>query len=346
MPERSNPAIASDPSLVARARKEFEIFRPLVESPLVQATPLFEAWLEAYRDATEFDKELGAVAPIPEIAAVEIALKTANSGGESSSPTKRSRTTDVRWTGPRTGYEMVLLPKGTSVLGCTEGQSCGAVPRPVAEVIRTTDLWVGVYELTKAQHKAMSTATPSRHRDCTADCAMDSLSFADVARIANAMSTADNLPQCYEFRGRNVVWSDPACLGYRLPTDAEWEAFARADTHAVIPTEGSDSWAWSYDNSGGVPHPVGQLSPNALGIYDLGGNVWEWVWDWWSVEAETIPATGWTDPLGPSIGIQRTLRGGSFMSPTGEVNIGLKRAFNPYTRLDEVGVRYVRLSAP
>ena len=338
-----------DSSLAARARAEFETIRKLVEMPVVQAKPLFASWLEKYSEASEFDETIGAVAPIPEIAAVEAALAALVGRNAASPPAAvapRSGAASERWTGPTTGYEMVRLSKGTSMLGCTEGQICGAVPRAVGEVERSNDLWVGVYELTKAQHAVLSDTAPSRYRDCPENCAMDNLSFLDVARLANAMSRMDELPECYTFRGRNVIWADPTCSGYRLPTDAEWEAFARANTHDVLPTVDPENYAWSYDNSDGQPHPVGEFSPNALGIYDLGGNMWEWVWDWWSVETESIPSEGWVDPLGPSVGLYRTLRGGSFMSPTKEVNIGLKRAFNPNTRFDEVGVRYVRTIEP
>jgi formylglycine-generating enzyme required for sulfatase activity len=105
---------------------------------------------------------------------------------------------------------------------------------------------------------------------------------------------------------------------FRLPTEAEWEYAARAETTTAYSFgDGTDSlgrYAWYGDNSSGKPHPVGQKEPNAWGLHDMHGNVWEWVQDRFGERYYSIsPAS---DPSGPSDGPPlRVFRGGSWHNP-------------------------------
>jgi formylglycine-generating enzyme required for sulfatase activity len=94
---------------------------------------------------------------------------------------------------------------------------------------------------------------------------------------------------------------------YRLPTEAEWEYACRADSITTYNNPHQlGEYAWYGDNSSHTTHPVGQRTPNAWGLYDMHGNVWEWVQDWYRKYApEPV-----TDPQGPSSGSYRLLRGG------------------------------------
>lgn len=122
----------------------------------------------------------------------------------------------------------------------------------------------------------------------------------------------DNLPL------ENVSWDDATefirllnaqsgGVAYRLPTEAEWEYAARAGT--IGPYAGDvDAMAWYDTNSGNATHPVGQKQPNVWGLYDMHGNVMEWIKDWYG----DYHAVAQTDPQGPTSGSHRVIRGGGF----------------------------------
>ena len=95
---------------------------------------------------------------------------------------------------------------------------------------------------------------------------------------------------------------------YRLPTEAEWEYAARAGTSGDRYSEDLDAIAWYEDNSGDRTHPVGQKAPNAWGLYDMLGNVWEWVEDRFG----DYRGGSVKDPRGPKKGTTRVVRGGSW----------------------------------
>ena len=97
------------------------------------------------------------------------------------------------------------------------------------------------------------------------------------------------------------------CKGWRLPTEAEWEYATRAGTTGAR-YGNVDDIAWHSGNSGKKAHPVQQKKANAWGLYDMLGNVWEWVYDWYGA----YPIGSSVDPVGPGTGSKRGVRGGSW----------------------------------
>jgi formylglycine-generating enzyme required for sulfatase activity len=126
---------------------------------------------------------------------------------------------------------------------------------------------------------------------------------------------------------------------YRLPTEAEWEYAARAGTTG--PYAGNlDAMAWYDKNSSNKTHLVATKAANAWGLYDMHGNVWEWVQDWYG----DYSTSAVTDPVGPSSGSDRVLRGGSWYYKSRGCRSADRGTLSPDIRYDILGLRLLRTS--
>ncbi|GBU22434.1 hypothetical protein R80B4_02594 [Fibrobacteres bacterium R8-0-B4] len=138
---------------------------------------------------------------------------------------------------------------------------------------------------------------------------------------------------------------------YRLPTEAEWEYAARGGNksggykYSGSNTLGSVGWYWdnipsqSSGNSGYGTQPVGGKNPNELGIYDMSGNVWEWVSDWYNYYSSSPT----NNPTGPTSGSYRVFRGGSWISGARNCRVSFRSGYPGYSDFD-IGLRLVLLS--
>lgn len=130
---------------------------------------------------------------------------------------------------------------------------------------------------------------------------------------------------------------------YTLPTEAQWEYAARGGKKSEG-TKYSGSWsidavAWYDGNSGSSTHPVGTKRPNALGLYDMSGNVWEWCQDWYG-DYRTYDTQ---NPTGASSGSSRVLRGGGWFGIAGHCRVSYRYYRNPSDRGNNYGFRLVLL---
>jgi formylglycine-generating enzyme required for sulfatase activity len=165
----------------------------------------------------------------------------------------------------------------------------------------------------------------------------------DAISYCNWRSEKEGLPPAYIIKGSEVRM-DLSAKGYRLPTEAEWEFAARGGQDGArhyTKYAGSDDFdevAWCSRNSGNGPHPVGQKRPNALGLYDMSGNVDQWCWDLYGA----YPSAPQVDPVGGHTGIGRVRRGGSWLASPGQyVRIAFR--YNSWTEIrTTIGFRVVR----
>lgn len=145
----------------------------------------------------------------------------------------------------------------------------------------------------------------------------------------------------------SVTWpeSDIYCrkLGLRVPTEAEWEYAARAGASSSYAWgwDMDDAYGWYKKNSNAAPHPVGQKKPNALGFFDMNGNVWEWVADWfhpdyYEISSQSAPIN---DPQGPMTGQFVILRGGSFEDDPFYLRSAARYWYQPDLRNRNLGFR-------
>lgn len=161
---------------------------------------------------------------------------------------------------------------------------------------------------------------------------VESVSWLDAVRFCNALSRQEGATPAYrlptvgaEADTDAVVW-DTSADGYRLPTEAEWEHACRAGTEG--PRYGPlDEIAWYRGNTQERPHEVGGKQPNAWGLYDMLGNVWEWCWDVYDAEV---------------YGSYRVLRGGGWFDEPWSCRASVRRRSHPTLRIDDVGFRVAR----
>jgi formylglycine-generating enzyme required for sulfatase activity len=223
----------------------------------------------------------------------------------------------------RTGIEMILIQPGTFTMGSPtseEGRDKRGNNETQHQVTISRSYYLGKTEVTQGMWKNIMGDNPSHFSSCGEECPVEKASWKETVEFCNKLSDREGLTRCYSDSSSNATWNQ-GCTGYRLPTEAEWEYAARAGTSTRFACGDDKSclkelgWYLSTPGvgprgpNGGVfpqTHPVGEKTANAWGLYDMHGNVWEWVWDW---KAE-YPGGPVTDPAGPSAGSDRVIRGG------------------------------------
>ena len=191
-----------------------------------------------------------------------------------------------------TSMQMTPVKGGCYKMGGTSADAAEN-EKPAHEVC-VKDFLIGKYEVSQVQWISITGKNPSSHDDCGEGCPVENVSWNDVQEFIRKLSQRTQKT-------------------YRLPTEAEWEYAARSggkqETWAGTSNEKElGDYAWYLSNAKYMSHPIGKKKPNALGLYDMTGNVWEWVADWY---AEDYYATSPKEnPQGPETGRLRVLRGG------------------------------------
>ncbi|QNE75633.1 SUMF1/EgtB/PvdO family nonheme iron enzyme [Streptomyces finlayi] len=160
---------------------------------------------------------------------------------------------------------------------------------------------------------------------------VECVSWLDAVACCNALSRQEGYAPAYRLdagepgRAEAVVW-DTSADGYRLPTEAEWEHACRAGTEGARYGQ-LDDIAWHRANAQDGIHDVGGKDPNAWGLHDMLGNVWEWCWDVYDAEV---------------YGTYRVLRGGGWFDEPWSCRASVRRRSHPTFRIDDVGFRVAR----
>jgi formylglycine-generating enzyme required for sulfatase activity len=231
------------------------------------------------------------------------ACKPSGKPSESTQPTRKAMNVN-----PKDGLTYVWIEPGTFTMGCSPGDvECLDVEKPAHQVTITKGFWIGQTEVTQAAYGRVIGTNPSYFK-------------------------GPSLPV------EMITWEEAraycAASGMRLPTEAEWEYAARGgNSSARYGTV--DSVAWHSDNSGEKTHEVGQKAANEYGLYDVLGNVFEWVGDL-NGNYGSSPVN---DPTGPSSGSYRLLRGGSFGLPSNLARLSFRSGNGSWVRNNNFGVR-------
>jgi formylglycine-generating enzyme required for sulfatase activity len=235
--------------------------------------------------------------------------------------------------GEDVSMKLALIPAGKFMMGSPETEKGRRNEEVQHEVTISKPFYMGVTEVTQAQYEAVMGTNPSKFKGATNP--VDTVSWNDAADFCKKLSEKTRHP-------------------VRLPTEAEWEYACRAGTTTRFSFGDKDSvlgdYAWYDGNSGGTTrpvggttHPVGQKKPNAWGLYDMHGNVWEWCADWYG----DYPKAAATDPSGAASGAYRVLRGGSWSYNPISCRSALRHINNPDSGSRNDGFRVVvSVSAP
>jgi len=250
------------------------------------------------------------------------------------------------------GMEFVLIEPGTFEMGSRSGEAGRDDDETRHTVTLSQPFYLGKYEVTQEQWQAVMGDNPSEFSNCGRNCPVESVSWEDTQEFIRELNRRE---------GGSM---------YRLPTEAEWEYAARAGRQTAIYTGGLtirgrnnapalDPIAWYGGNSGVSyaggydcsdwdekqyassrcgPHPVGGKRPDAWGLYDLLGNVWEWTADWYG----EYPRGVVTDPRGPRPGAYRVYRGGSWYDHARDCRAAYRSRNAPGDRGDDLGFRLAR----
>jgi serine/threonine protein kinase/formylglycine-generating enzyme required for sulfatase activity len=254
------------------------------------------------------------------------------------------------------GMTLNLIPAGEFMMGSPD-PNAPENERPEHRVRISTPFFLGATEVTQAQYAAVMRHNPSffspqgEGKDKIVgqpygQYPVEQVSWLDAAQYCSALSFREHLLPYYQVNGADVQIPNQKGLGYRLPTEAEWEYACRGGKSGKY-SPGPDSLAeygWFAANSEGSTHPVGKKRPNEFGLYDMAGNVWEWCFDGYgSAYYAESPAV---DPQGPLGMSTRVRRGGTgWRSPMRSTWWSTRGGVVPNARGLVNGFRVARLQA-
>jgi formylglycine-generating enzyme required for sulfatase activity len=259
----------------------------------------------------------------------------------------------------------VAILGGTFAMGSSSTEHCRLSNETQHSVTLTYLFEIGATEVTQGEYAAFTGHSPSSFASCGSKCPVDSVTWSHAVAFCNLLSKKKGISTCYTCSSKTGQYEYPydckvatefdttknpitKCKGYRLPVEAEWELAYRAGTTTSFPggdpkscTQDTiaDAVAWTSKNSGGTPHPVAGKSPNAWGLYDMAGNLWEWTSDWYVAD---LGSAAVLNPVGAASGTERVIRGGSFSAGAASSRAASRNQVAPGQGLPILGFRCAR----
>jgi formylglycine-generating enzyme required for sulfatase activity len=271
------------------------------------------------------------------------------------------------WTSTSTGMRFIALEPAVFEMGSSTEEP-GHTPGEQRHVVKLSQgFFIGDTEVTQGQWNKLMGSNPSLCEfGCGDELPVQNITWCDALRFLNELSKADGFAPAYAIpanceQGGEVKW-DTTVDAYRLPTEAEWEYAARAGTRTAYNFEPGGSSICAFANLGDqsaskklsghdfadcddkfeYAAPVTAFEPNKWGLRGIHGNVWEWVWD----RHGDYPKDPVVDPIGPSEGKDRCLRGGSFINEAIDIRSAKRHWDPPSWKLNRIGLRAVRGTGP
>ena len=255
----------------------------------------------------------------------------------------------------------VLIKGGTFQMGSPESEAWRSADE-TQHSVTVSDFYISRYELTQKEYEEITGNNPSNFSG--ENLPVENISWLDAVAFCNTRSEKEGLTPAYTIDGQNVSW-DRSANGYRLPTEAEWEYACRAGTTTPFYMENSPS-AEEANYYGHYPYEiednyfsqgnlqvqpgeyrqttieVGSFSENPYGLYDMHGNVGEWVWDYYG----EYPVEEQTDPAGAASGTLRVYRGGGWNDFAKNMRSAYRATLEQNKGSFNIGIRLVRNAAP
>ena len=262
----------------------------------------------------------------------------------------------------------ISIPAGKFKMGAPVGGPCKETLPGIKETQHTVTLThkfeMQEKEVTQAEYMTLMGSNPSYIQSCGTDCPVEKTTWHMAAAYCNALSKKASLVACYACTGKE---KDTACMetaatqgkgiytckGYRLPTEAEWEYAYRAGTtttlyngaldatkcNTINADTNADKIGWYLANASKTSHPVGVKQPNALGLYDMAGNIYEWCHDWFQTD---LGSSATIDPVGPTTGTEKVIRGGSWQNISKHMRAANRNKITATQQSPYAGLRCVR----